>query len=549
MGFLLGSTTLFGQSGPEACYALDGDANDATSNELHGTVHGATLTQGRTGLLNTAYRFDGVDDYIDISHPGFFNNTTWTYSCWVKLEQLPFNGESSIIMSVGGYGGDQVIAISNNYFGHNGFHTWSYGSPGTITSISTSQNPELNKWYFVVAVRSEYKLKLYVDGVLVSESDTPDISIGYGTDHRAVIGQRSHGVSVNSLFKGVLDEVRVHDYALKDKDIVALNKMNGCGLCEPAVSLKPEACYSFEKNALDGSGHGLNGITSSEDYESGFDNLNHSIHLENSQSVEISNPEFLNNTDYTFATWVKIEKLPSSGYSNILISIGGYGGDHSIAVSNNYFGNTGFHAWTYQNISTAHSIRSNVLPVAGTWYHVAATRSANNFALYVNGALVDSKTLNNAGITYGQSPKAMLGTRSHSVSINNYLTGNLDEVKVFNSALSVSDIAQLFVQSCMCRNYLVTGVAEAVDETSQGGVEIFPVPLEGSFSIRNTGKAHIERLLVEDIYGKDMLEINKHINPGETYSGIPSQLGQGVYILSCFDSDNNKISMHKIAVR
>lgn len=49
-----------------AWYSFNGNANDETSNGNNGTVSGATLTADRFGNANSAYDFDGVDDYIDI---------------------------------------------------------------------------------------------------------------------------------------------------------------------------------------------------------------------------------------------------------------------------------------------------------------------------------------------------------------------------------------------------------------------------------------------------------------------------------------------------
>jgi hypothetical protein len=49
-----------------AYYPLNGNADDMSGNGNHGTVDGATLTQDRFGNQNSAYSFDGVNDYISI---------------------------------------------------------------------------------------------------------------------------------------------------------------------------------------------------------------------------------------------------------------------------------------------------------------------------------------------------------------------------------------------------------------------------------------------------------------------------------------------------
>jgi len=49
-----------------AHYPFNGNANDASGNGNHGTVNGATLTEDRFGNADSAYKFDGQDDYIDL---------------------------------------------------------------------------------------------------------------------------------------------------------------------------------------------------------------------------------------------------------------------------------------------------------------------------------------------------------------------------------------------------------------------------------------------------------------------------------------------------
>ena len=49
-----------------ANYTFTGNASDGTSNENNGTVRNATLTTDRFGEANSAYYFDGNEDYISI---------------------------------------------------------------------------------------------------------------------------------------------------------------------------------------------------------------------------------------------------------------------------------------------------------------------------------------------------------------------------------------------------------------------------------------------------------------------------------------------------
>lgn len=47
-------------------YDFNGNANDISGNGMHATVNGATLTTDKDGNANSAYSFDGVDDFIEL---------------------------------------------------------------------------------------------------------------------------------------------------------------------------------------------------------------------------------------------------------------------------------------------------------------------------------------------------------------------------------------------------------------------------------------------------------------------------------------------------
>lgn len=69
-----------------AFYPFVGNANDASGNGYDGIVSGATLVSDEDGNANSAYSFDGVDDFIDISSilPGLTGVTQGAIMCKFK---------------------------------------------------------------------------------------------------------------------------------------------------------------------------------------------------------------------------------------------------------------------------------------------------------------------------------------------------------------------------------------------------------------------------------------------------------------------------------
>jgi hypothetical protein len=77
-------------------------------------------------------------------------------------------------------------------------------------------------------------------------------------------------------------------------------------------------------------------------------------------------------------------------------------------------------------------------PALNQWYHLAVTRSGNTFTIYVNGVAIGSGTSTrviptpNAPLTMGEAEG--LG----------YMNGYLDEVSIYNQALSQGQIQAIY---------------------------------------------------------------------------------------------------------
>ena len=111
-------------------YTFSGNANDNV-NSQHGTIIGSTLTSDRFGNPNSAFYFDGVNDYIDLPLSGLLLNE-YTYSLWVSASSLPSSPSVSLfIFTIGttrpgnAQGGDQAI-IANNSSINNGWGLMGY---------------------------------------------------------------------------------------------------------------------------------------------------------------------------------------------------------------------------------------------------------------------------------------------------------------------------------------------------------------------------------------------------------------------------------------
>ena len=96
----------------KAWWPFNGNANDESGNGNNGTVSGATLTSDRFGLINKAYSFDGINDFIEILYSASLNNSSGTVSVWIKSNGAQINSQKLIYGQ--GQGRPTICVNSNN---------------------------------------------------------------------------------------------------------------------------------------------------------------------------------------------------------------------------------------------------------------------------------------------------------------------------------------------------------------------------------------------------------------------------------------------------
>ena len=193
-----------------AYYPFSGNANDVSGNGYNGTVYGASLTDDRFGNANSAYSFNGVNNYIAV--PEILNTgiSGITIASWVKADNL---NDGAIYYK--GLQGEMIL----RKFESTG--TYDFGIKMSDSSWFFATGSQVNTGEYQYVVGTYYKgdrIELWVDGVLANSVDIPDLNLFYGMLPSA-IGSYAR---VNGFFDGVIDEVMVYDRALSATEIQAL---------------------------------------------------------------------------------------------------------------------------------------------------------------------------------------------------------------------------------------------------------------------------------------------------------------------------------------
>ena len=171
-------------------WPFNGNANDESGNGNNGTVSGATLTTDRLNSGSSAFDFTtnglswtaALHQVINVPHSSSFNSSEITVSLWIYARSYFFSGipgNDKISRLIGrcenGYsnpnGQTWHIDLSNNQINGIILNT----SPNnTQQALSTSSNITLNQWHHVLMTYDNISLKLFINGVLVSDITKPE---------------------------------------------------------------------------------------------------------------------------------------------------------------------------------------------------------------------------------------------------------------------------------------------------------------------------------------------------------------------------------------
>jgi parallel beta-helix repeat protein len=185
------------------------EARDASGQNNHGDVVGATATIGKRGQ---ALSFNGNSDYVAVSGNPLGTGEA-TIGAWIK----PTSVSSCRIYSSSAFPySDFEIDGSNSRL----FFT---NDAGVTAAVSANSSITANSWQFVTAVRnSSNQVTIYING---SQSGTANQSAGTPTGGSTsnYIGTRfDHG---SGFFPGKIDEVRIYNRALSSDEVKDLYKM------------------------------------------------------------------------------------------------------------------------------------------------------------------------------------------------------------------------------------------------------------------------------------------------------------------------------------
>ncbi|NTU46044.1 DUF2341 domain-containing protein [Candidatus Roizmanbacteria bacterium] len=412
--------------GPVAQYSFDagnGTAVQDISGNGNNATWGGTGSHWTQGKYGKAANFNGVDDMITLPDSVQMDARlgSLTVSSWVRTNKATqaFIYRKSQNSNTNGIS----IEMLSDGAAFCGYHT--------TVSVTSPLKYNDNKYHYISCVldRITNIAYLYIDGTLVANSNASSIAT---LDMNSVGGYRSIGSSGYALFfQGHLDDLKVYNYARTQKQIV--EDMNGGA---PAVTNKSMVGYwKFEEgtgttvhntgnggSTLDGTwnGSGSHWTPNGKFGKAGtFDGTSDYVNLGNNSSMNLA-------SDGTVSMWIN----PSSSWSSYAIFFTKGGSFVNYRLQR--YGSTNeleFH----DGVNTLHGGTINL----NQWNHIVVSFSNGIAVGYINGkqvfsgAILSSLSVNSANATIGLNSGGSA-----------YFAGSVDEVKLYNYALTADEIKE-----------------------------------------------------------------------------------------------------------
>jgi hypothetical protein len=459
MAVALTTQTLFAQvpsyvptNGLVGYWPFNGNANDISGNGNNGTNNGATLTTDRNGNVNSAYYFSssGCSTRIDAQINTSSIQSGLTISVWVLKVNDGCSSARLFEFWPGNNGPGQAVGWWGNPNPNNIIGIGHTTSNGTVCDYGYPAVSN-NVWTHLIYTNDGVKARFYQDGIFKGEVNS---SGNVNLASSLAIGRMNHPSF--DAFNGKIDDFGIWNRALTQQEITNIyNSSLPQTACLPAnvPTTGLVGYWPFCGNANDESGNGNNGTNNGATLTTDrFGNSNSAYSFNGTNNfIELVNSAQLDNmNDFSISTWYQVNN--TSPQFQFLVSKDLMGdppnGDWDFYVNYN---KVKFDITINTNNNSG---TQNSLIEPNTWNHALITRNSLSglINIYINGVLENSFT----GYIgpYSNTQKMNFGRQGSSNQ--HFLNGKLDDIGIWNRALTQEEITNLYNVNQCITNITVT---------------------------------------------------------------------------------------------
>ena len=439
-------------NGLVAYYPFDGDANDASGNGNNGTVEGVVDYVNSNN--DTAIRFDDAIDRVAVPQSASLQpSDEITISAWVKYNSEPSN-----------YSENKIVSNSiKSPLPWSGYWLDVIPNDSTVSDSSLIMKPRMHlttdngqvsiygdtaltvgQWHHVAAVYGPNRREIYVDGIKTVNQSVSDAyttgsgPIRYGNNANLDIASWDSRGSYN----GEIDELRIYSRALSPAEISTLAGVTA------DINKGLIAYYPFDGDANDSSSSRLDGSVFGDlVYDFGIKGQAARFNGSNTY-IELfdisSNPGFYDDNSKSISVWFYLDVCDAPQNSGNETGAGIIDIYNALSSIRAHIVGTRAPCELYSWKNNGYELTIDQDINLKRWHHVVINynKEVSTVSTYLNGELVSTGSMSD--FRFSPEAKLVLGKRQYYD--DRFLSGMIDELRIYDRPLNESEISILSTQ-------------------------------------------------------------------------------------------------------
>ncbi len=394
------------------------------------------------GKIGQALNFNGSSQYANTySLSGIGTTNTVTFSAWIysNANQPSYTG---ILISRVGSNGLAGLHISGG--GSANTLTWGWNGSSAEYDANTGLVIPNGKWTFIAGVITPTTSTVYMNGQVYTTSAFSNNT--QNLDGRWEIANDS---SFSRYFNGNIDDARVYNRSLSASEILQLYNQGKTQIDHSIVPTGSTLAnnlvgyWSMDGQTINGtamadqSGQGNTGTLIGSPTKT-VGKIGQGLQFDGSSQYIDAGTPVMPTSAFTLSGWI----YPTS-YASVQGQIISKGYDGSNTQWELILLNSGKAQIDTYVSPTQKGVTSNATIPLNKWTYLTGSFDGTTWRIYVNGTL-DSSNVQSAPVA--TSAKLEIGAADIIGSPGQYFPGKIDDARIYNRALSNTEIKQLYQQ-------------------------------------------------------------------------------------------------------
>ena len=312
--------------------------------------------------------------------------------------------------------------------------------------------------------------------------------------------------------------------------------------------------WPFNGNANDQSGNGNNGTVNGATLTADrFGNANSAYNFNGTSNIVLQpGTNIQGNNARTISFWVNITNATQN--TNTIYKGGNNGAGNDFSIWYNVNSNN---TYQIQVRRFQDDVVTDAIPqILNQWNNISVVYDGtnnSNLKIYINGQIYTGRAFTPAGVTFNTtSTTPQFGDLIDQLGVHHYLKGKIDDVAIWNRALTPQEITNLYnsVNSNECLTMVInSGPLSTNPVTYASTVNIFPNPANDQITIDCGNLANVVgwNIKITNALGQQVFAAP--MNTQQYVVPLNSWSGQGMYFVKILNAQNEVVNIKKIILQ